>query len=387
MTYPPPPMKRTLLPIGLRFLHAALGAVCLALPAASARGVCVGDCDGSGSVTISDLIIGVNIALGTESITACEAFNCDGTGMVPIHCLIQGVNNALYGCGTGTTCPLGPGMYTLTGVSGGNLRVSTLAPIPFPPGATVVADVGLGDPSCVHNLVVPFPGGFHSPTLCITSLGFSVSLAQTGCGIGEIASKGGADFTVEEIGDTSDHSSVCNLPQVCTAGQDSAVRIQVTVGDGTPDTCKSGTANAILSIPEHTVVWVDASGTCPATDGMYDPDKGDTLIVEFDQILDLTTDTNSTKWMDLDGDGCSLAGAGPAAGYSNTGTCADLTNDTVALAASGTIGSKGAPLFDITYSALLPFTFSGPDAPLESTCDSPPVIDFNGTANQCISTR
>lgn len=59
---------------------------------------CVGDCDGDGEVTVSDLIVGVNIALGNQPVSACPAFDPSGDGMVSIGELIQGVNNALDGC-------------------------------------------------------------------------------------------------------------------------------------------------------------------------------------------------------------------------------------------------------------------------------------------------
>jgi hypothetical protein len=58
---------------------------------------CVGDCGGVGVVTISDLIIGVNIVLGTQPMSACPAFE-NAHGTVNIAQLIQGVNNALDGC-------------------------------------------------------------------------------------------------------------------------------------------------------------------------------------------------------------------------------------------------------------------------------------------------
>ena len=60
--------------------------------------VCVGDCDGSGSVSISDLVTGVNIVLGSQPITRCPAFDPDDSGTVTISELVQGVNNTLNGC-------------------------------------------------------------------------------------------------------------------------------------------------------------------------------------------------------------------------------------------------------------------------------------------------
>jgi hypothetical protein len=58
---------------------------------------CVGDCDGSQMVTISELITGVNIALGSLDPSACVAFQND-SHMVDIAQLIKGVNNALGMC-------------------------------------------------------------------------------------------------------------------------------------------------------------------------------------------------------------------------------------------------------------------------------------------------
>ena len=62
-------------------------------------GVCVGDCNGNGSVAINELVLGVNIALGLASVDACPTFACQGAD-VAINCLVQGVNNALNGCPT-----------------------------------------------------------------------------------------------------------------------------------------------------------------------------------------------------------------------------------------------------------------------------------------------
>jgi hypothetical protein len=59
---------------------------------------CVGDCNGDGTVSINELIVGVNIALGTFSVDECVAFDANGDGMVGINELIQAVNNALGGC-------------------------------------------------------------------------------------------------------------------------------------------------------------------------------------------------------------------------------------------------------------------------------------------------
>ena len=60
-------------------------------------GSCVGDCDGHGVVNISDLVLGVNIALGTVPASACPAFE-NAQGKIDIAQIIKGVNNALDSC-------------------------------------------------------------------------------------------------------------------------------------------------------------------------------------------------------------------------------------------------------------------------------------------------
>jgi len=59
---------------------------------------CSGDCNGSGEVTINELLTGVSIALGSMPLSICEAFDCAGTGTVEVSCLIAAVNASLNGC-------------------------------------------------------------------------------------------------------------------------------------------------------------------------------------------------------------------------------------------------------------------------------------------------
>jgi hypothetical protein len=228
------------------------------------------------------------------------------------------------------------------------------------------------------------PGGFHSPAFCIPAVGFSVSLEQSGCGVGRIASQGGGDFTITEVGDTSSQPE-CDNQQECIAGTDSKVRVDVTVGDQTPDSCDSGSANIILSVPVITTSWIDKSvpAMCPPADGMFNPDV-DQLILQVNQILDFTTDTNTSSWMDLSGDGCPIAGSGPPQGFSNSGTCWDMAAGTVGLAASGAVGSDALPLNDFSFTTILPNTIMQTGPSTGATCASPPAINFNGTAVRCL---
>jgi len=61
-------------------------------------GSCSGDCNNDGTVAINELIIGVNIALGSTPASQCPAFDANGDGQVVISELISAVNAALNGC-------------------------------------------------------------------------------------------------------------------------------------------------------------------------------------------------------------------------------------------------------------------------------------------------
>ena len=70
----------------------------MVLLTAQAPPACAGDCDDSGRVTVEELVLGVNIALGNTSLTQCAAFDKDRNLRVSVDELVTGVNNALGGC-------------------------------------------------------------------------------------------------------------------------------------------------------------------------------------------------------------------------------------------------------------------------------------------------
>lgn len=59
---------------------------------------CAGDCNGDGSVAINELILGVNIALNTQAVSACLSFDTNHDGAVLINELVAAVGHALTGC-------------------------------------------------------------------------------------------------------------------------------------------------------------------------------------------------------------------------------------------------------------------------------------------------
>ena len=65
-------------------------------------GRCVGDCNADGTVTVNELVTGVNIALGTLQLARCPQFDAGGDGEVSVNELVAGVRSALEGCGSST---------------------------------------------------------------------------------------------------------------------------------------------------------------------------------------------------------------------------------------------------------------------------------------------
>jgi len=59
---------------------------------------CVGDCNGDGVVTVSELITGINVELGNKPASACPAIDCNHFGGVFLLCTPLAVSNALNGC-------------------------------------------------------------------------------------------------------------------------------------------------------------------------------------------------------------------------------------------------------------------------------------------------
>jgi hypothetical protein len=70
--------------------------VAVANASVNVMGVCVGDCDGSGTVTVDEVVTMVDITLGTSSAT-CPNGDPDGNG-IDITDIVTAVNNALVGC-------------------------------------------------------------------------------------------------------------------------------------------------------------------------------------------------------------------------------------------------------------------------------------------------
>jgi len=83
-------------PNGIRFVPDPQEAAGSAAAAAPVR--CPGDCDSNGSVTVDELVQGVNIALGGAGSCTCAASDANGDGTVTVDELVTAINNALNAC-------------------------------------------------------------------------------------------------------------------------------------------------------------------------------------------------------------------------------------------------------------------------------------------------
>jgi hypothetical protein len=60
---------------------------------------CAGDCDGSGTVAVNEILIMVNIALGSAEMAACPGADGNQDGHITVNEIIAAVHNALDDCG------------------------------------------------------------------------------------------------------------------------------------------------------------------------------------------------------------------------------------------------------------------------------------------------
>ena len=139
----------------------AIALLVCALGAAPAR-ACTGDCDGGGTVTIDELILGINIALGNAQVGTCPTL-C-GDAVLDISCLVGAVNHALEGCpatptATDTASPADTGTPTPTATG---IPTGTAMATATPFGPLGVRHFSL-DPSSSAFIATLSPG-FRFPT-------------------------------------------------------------------------------------------------------------------------------------------------------------------------------------------------------------------------------
>jgi hypothetical protein len=70
----------------------------IAIPLPAPPSTCVGDCDGSGAVTVDEILTMVKIAPGNAPLLDCESADANHDGQVTVDEILAAVSNALNGC-------------------------------------------------------------------------------------------------------------------------------------------------------------------------------------------------------------------------------------------------------------------------------------------------
>ena len=216
----------------LACLGGLVAAICTA-PAAVAARTCTGDCGGDGAVTVDEVLVLVNIALGSAL-----PITCPGIGAtVEIDTIVAAVGDALAGCDAAPGLSAG----TVTATAGGiaELVVSldsafpqpvfaTLNTIALPPELTLVGSCRRG--TDLEGAFATFGGADCPTTLCVRALVVGKEGEQP-------IPAGGPLYTctVRVAADTA----LGPLSVVCTG--DTTVAIEVAgVGIDAPGVCRGG---------------------------------------------------------------------------------------------------------------------------------------------------
>ena len=111
-------------------------ALALSLGTLRAQADCVGDCHGGGEVTVDEVIVMVDVALGAAPLSSCAAGDQNGDGEIAVNEIITAVNNLLDGCPT-VAKPTPTATVVLTAVP---TTTGTATPSPTQRGALSVAE-------------------------------------------------------------------------------------------------------------------------------------------------------------------------------------------------------------------------------------------------------
>ncbi len=383
----------------LALVGSALG---IALGSAPVQAQCVGDCSGAGEVSIGNLITGVNIALGSQPVSACEAF-ANSDGEVTIGQLIQGVNTALNGCPTvsPTATP------TATPEAGLGSQTCNLLTNPTPGQAATASSLALGifalpvpltfalDGSLIINAGSVDTASGEASSSCeigtlapvnIPSIGFvCITQALEPCAPAKIDCDGGSPLDIEVRSDgnvgTCTGDAACET--LCDTHCDSIGAVQQS--SGCTGYCSEGTGLACLNDAE---CLASNSGACngpdpvgnnfdicqcqcvngavgaPARPGDFQCNLGSVLVVENQPPCDgtdirinvgttcvaLTTGTATTLITDANFQpGTTVPKSGePAGGQGTPVTCANYeAGDLTGLKIRGAVNFFGSALGDI----------------------------------------
>jgi hypothetical protein len=152
----------------------------IALSASAGAQECPGDCNSDGTVTVDEIVLAVNIALGVQPPTECANADVDGNSAVEVDEIIAAVNAALCGCGEACPTPaptaIPPTVTPTPGVDVADV-VESIALSTHPGAATIAAFVIAGEGGAGFGAggapSVPCPEGGTMAPFCIDLGGMS----------------------------------------------------------------------------------------------------------------------------------------------------------------------------------------------------------------------
>lgn len=397
---------------------------------------CVGGCIG-GATSLSDecaACYGESTTCGSrECPWQCACYGtpggCSAEGIARCNaCSNEKCGEAFRACaGIDGPAPDDPAPAPCALSEGAYLFSSTAGSLSFACGPNealtsmrALLDVSGPSIDCIHSVVVP-SWGFDSDAICVEGGTLTTRIQQTACGLGEIDSNGGSDYTLIEVGDTSS-SGVCSFPHPeCAPGANRSLVSHHTVGDGTPDTCSGDgvRANVVFSLPAENVTWVSGSGECPDCDGIYhsyphcgcgthrrgaectnpggtDPECGgdgecvapDVIVSRFPMVVDLSTDSATASFEDTYPDGCSFAGegcAGPETAGGAVNPCFSPSDGSITLHGAGPVGSEDAdwPSYDALWTTTVTGTLERIGDEGDGYCPAAPIVFGGHTQRRC----
>jgi len=120
---------------------------------------CIGDCDGNGIVTVNEILLMVNIALGNLPASACTAGDANHDGTITINEILAAVNSALNGCPCGFIGPrmCGGACPTSTDVCQPLPDDSACVCRPLPTGTSTTTPTSTATPIATRTCVLPPP--------------------------------------------------------------------------------------------------------------------------------------------------------------------------------------------------------------------------------------
>lgn len=221
----------------------AIGALCVG--PGEGRAACVGDCDGDGAVSVSDLVTGVRISLGAAPLSDCPAFDATPDGEVRIAELVMAVGNTLNGC------LLTPSPEPTETPSVG----PTLADSPTTTPTPVDTDTpGPSETPTTTPTLPPVAGVWREEPLAVTES--TCPTVVTTSFADDLASRPACEQTVELVGETAVSVEDCTGTRVDgTLERDGTIRI-------TYPTTSDTTGNCTVELATSAVI---PAGTNPTT--------------------------------------------------------------------------------------------------------------------------